>query len=138
MEWYKPVAMPIVLEVCPATTGCVTRIRLRCVYNETFGSPNCNEQSCPHCPLHSFCLEKAQTSTLDGRASILMHENFQTDNFRWFEGSTLNICDYLRCSLSRERSRLHGHHLREGRVHKCEEDHFQKNTVGNVSRGELV
>ena len=54
----------------PRQGGCATRIRLRCVCNETFGSPNCNVRSCLHCPLHSFCLEKAQTSTLSGRASV--------------------------------------------------------------------
>ena len=54
--------MPIVLEVCPATTGELC--------NDTFGGPNCNVRSCLHCPLHSLCLEKAQTSTPSGRASV--------------------------------------------------------------------
>ena len=64
--------MPIVLEVCPATTVglCDTASGWGCVCNDTFGGPNCNVRSCPHCPLHSLCLERVQTSTLSGRASV--------------------------------------------------------------------
>ena len=32
------------------------------VCNKTFGGPGCNVPSCPHCPLHSFCLESGRGS----------------------------------------------------------------------------
>ena len=71
-EWCVPVAMPIVLEVCLPRQGkmCDTASGWGCVCNETFGGPGCNVRNCPRCPLHSLCLEKAQTSTLSGRASV--------------------------------------------------------------------
>ena len=61
---------------CPGSMPCHDRGDVRhasgwgCVCNETFGGPNCNVRRCPHCLLHSLCLEKAQTSTLNGRASL--------------------------------------------------------------------
>ena len=45
-------------------------IRLGLKYNETFGGPGYNVQSCPYCPLHSLFLEKTQTSSLSGRVSV--------------------------------------------------------------------
>ena len=39
---------------CPES---VHGIRWGCVCNETFGGPGCNVRSCPHCPLHSLCLD---------------------------------------------------------------------------------
>ena len=61
---------------CPGSMPCHDRGDVRhasgwgCVCNETFGGPICNVRSCHHCPLHSLYLEKAQTSTLSGCASV--------------------------------------------------------------------
>ena len=48
---------------CPGSVSCHDREMCDtasvwgCVCNETFGGPGCNVRSCPHCPLHSSCLE---------------------------------------------------------------------------------
>ena len=71
MEWYVPVAMPIVLEICPATTGEMddTHLAEVCTTRRSGAqNPTCEVVPIVLCIL--FTWRKAQTSTLSGRASV--------------------------------------------------------------------